>query len=306
MTGAVEIYGIRLPIIEGKCDLAKVIVDSARKQGLEFRNGDIIAVTCKIVSKCLGLLVNLSEIKPSPRALKISSKAGGVDPRFIELLLRESDEILLAVPVRKIAEEEAVNLYSFSRNPKLARKVLEEYPTIFVVLRDGMLWTDAGLDSSNHPPNIFSVPPRNIDNVAREIRNGIRELTGKDVAVVICDTEAFLVGSIDVARGSYGIEPVDRGFGDLDLYGKPKFGGVDAVVHEVCAAAALVMRQTSQGIPVALIRGVDYEKCECGYNERIRRDIRKQAKALKQIINHTVKVLGIKHALKTVFTIFKS
>jgi len=305
MEGSVEIYGIKLPIIEGKCDLAKVIVDSARKQGLEFRDGDIVAVTCKIVSKALGLLVNIGEIKPSPRALEIASKAG-VNPRFIELLLRESDELLLAIPVKKIADEGAVGIYGFSRRPELARKVLEEYPTIFLVLRDGMLWTDAGLDSSNHPPNVFSIPPRNIDAVAKGLRDRIRELTRKDVAVVVCDTEAFLVGSLDIARGSYGIEPVDRGFGEPDLYGKPKFGGVDAIVHEVCAAAALVMRQTSQGIPVALIRGVNYEKCECGYSDRVRRDVRKQAKALKQILNHTVKVLGTKHILKILLSIIKS
>jgi len=73
MAGFVEIYGIKLPIIEGKCDLAKVIVDSARKQGLEFKDGDIVAVTCKIVSKALGLLVNIGGIKPSPRALEIVS-----------------------------------------------------------------------------------------------------------------------------------------------------------------------------------------------------------------------------------------
>lgn len=49
----VEIYGIKLPIIEGECDLAKLIVDSAKKQGLEFRDKDIVVVTCKVVSKCL-------------------------------------------------------------------------------------------------------------------------------------------------------------------------------------------------------------------------------------------------------------
>jgi len=304
MECSVEIYGIKLPIIEGKCDLAKVIVDSVRKQGLEFRDGDIVAVTCKIVSKCLGLLVNIGETKPSPKALKIASKSG-VNPKFIELLLRESDELLLAIPAKKLADEGTVNIYRFSKRPELARKVLEEYPTVFLVIRDGMLWADAGVDSSNHPPNIYSIPPRNIDTVAKELRGRIRELTGKNVAVVVCDTEVFLVGSLDIARGSYGIEPVDRGFGEPDLYGKPKFGGVDAIVHEACAAAALVMKQTSQGIPVALIRGVSYEKCECGYGDRVGRDIRKQAKALKHIINHTVKVLGIKHVLKTLLTMIK-
>jgi len=166
---SVEIYGIRLPIIEGKCDLVKLIVDSVREQGLEFRDGDIIVLTCKLVSKCLGLLVDIREIKPSPRALRIASRSG-LDPRFVELVLRESDGLLLAIPVKKLVDEGIVNLYEFSRNPELA-------------------------------PNIYSITPRNIDVVAKVLRDGIRELTGKDVAVVICDTEVSTAGSMDVARG---------------------------------------------------------------------------------------------------------
>ena len=129
---------------------------------MEFRDGDIIVLTCKLVSKCLGLLVDIREIKPSPIALEIASRSG-LDPRFVELVLRESDELLLAIPVKKLVDEGIVNLYEFSRNPELA-------------------------------PNIYSIPPRNIDVVAKVLRDGIRELTEKDVAVVICDTEVFYSG----------------------------------------------------------------------------------------------------------------
>ncbi len=305
MEEVVEIYGIRLPIIEGRCDLAELIVDALSKQGLELMDGDILVITCKIVSKCLGLVVDVSKITPSRRAINIVKRAGG-DPRFIELLLRESDEVLFAIPVKSLVDEGLVNLYAFSKNPELARKVLEEYPTVFVVLRDNTYWTDAGLDSSNHPVGIFSVPPRNIDRVAKDLKDRIKVLTGKDVGVVICDTEVFLAGSIDVARGSYGIEPVDKGFGDLDLYGKPKYGGVDAIVHEICSAAALVMRQTSQGVPVVLLRGLKYEKCECSYSDRVKRDPKGNIKILKYIIRHTIRVLGLKRALKIFLSIILS
>jgi len=65
MDKPITIYGVKLPLIEERCDLAQVIVDSARKQGLELEDGDIIVITCKIVSKALGLLVKLDDVKPS-------------------------------------------------------------------------------------------------------------------------------------------------------------------------------------------------------------------------------------------------
>ncbi len=294
--GSIEIHGIRLPIIEEEVDLAKLLVESAREQGTGFEDGDVLAVTCKIVSKSLGLLVDLREVSLSPKALEIASKAG-TDPRFTEILLRESDRLLLAVPVKKLSEEGLLDLLSFSRNPEMARKAIEETPTIFLVMRDGMLWTDAGLDSSNHPPGIISIPPRNLDLIARDLRDRIRKLTGKEVAVVICDTEAFISGSLDIARGSYGMEPIDKGFGEPDLYGKPKFGGVDGLANEVCSAAALIMRQTAQGVPAAILRGLDYERCECGLADRIRRDSRR-FKVIRHIVRHTRRVLGTRHMLK--------
>ena len=93
------IYGVKLPLIEKRCDLAEVIVNSVKEQGLEIEDGDVIVITCKIVSKALGLLVKLDDVKPSMKAVKMASKAR-CDPRFVELVLRESDEILAAIPVR--------------------------------------------------------------------------------------------------------------------------------------------------------------------------------------------------------------
>ena len=296
------IYGVKLPLIEKRCDLAEVIVNSVKEQGLEIEDGDVIVITCKIVSKALGLLVKLDDVKPSMKAVRMASKAR-CDPRFVELVLRESDEVLAAIPVKRLADEKLIDLYSYSKRPEHVKRCLEKYPTIFLVIRDGSLWSDSGLDSSNHPPGVVSIPPRDLDEVAKMIRNRIKELTGKDVAVVISDTEIFLTGSLDFARGSYGIEPIERGFGELDLYGKPKFGGVDAIVHEICAAAALMMRQTSRGIPVVIIRGLDYERCECGYRDRVKMSSESWARILKHVVKETRRVLGLKTLLKTLLEI---
>ncbi len=295
-----EVYGLKIPLIEKKTDLAKVIVDTANEMGIKIIDRDVIAISSKLVSKALGSMVKLDSIEPSRKALKLAKKINE-DPRFIELLLRESDSLLAVIPIKKLVEEGLIDIKRISRKPEEALKAIDRFPVLFLVMRENSLWTDAGLDSSNLPDNYIAIPPRNLDMIAKEIRDRIYELTGSRVAVVICDTEGFLGGSLDFARGSYGIEPVDRCFGDLDLYGKPKFGGVDIIVHEICATAALLSKQTGVGIPVVIIRGLDYEECECSLRDRRVVDITRWKKVLRLIAKYTIRVLGIKHILKLLF-----
>ncbi len=288
-----EVIGLRLPIVEGPCDLARLLAEAAEREAGGLRDGDIVAVTAKLVSKCLGYTVRLDDVKPSREAMRIA-RLTGEDPRFVELLLRESDEILAVVPVRRLQEKGLIDLRRLSRRPEAVEKLLSEYPVLFVVARDGGIWTDAGIDSSNHPPGVVSIPPRGLDSIARRLRDELRRLAGVErLAVVICDTEAFVGGgSLDIARGSWGLVPVDRGFGDPDLYGKPKYGGVDAVAHEACAAAALVMRQAGQGVPAAILRGVDYEPCECGLRDYTGVRLSRTAPILREVLRETGRVLG--------------
>lgn len=287
-----EVIGLKLPLIEGPCDLARLLVEAAGAAG-GIRDGDIIAVTAKLVSKCLGYTVRLDDIEPSREALRIA-RVTGEDPRFVELLLRESDDILAVVPVKRLQEEGLIDLKRLSRSPEAVERLLGEYPVLFIVVREGGIWTDAGIDSSNHPPGVVSVPPRRLDSVARRLRDEIAGLAGVErLAVVVCDTEVFLGGgSLDIARGSWGLVPVDRGFGEPDLYGKPKYGGVDAIAHEVCAAAALVMRQAGQGVPAAIIRGVRYEPCECGLRDYLGVDASRIPRITREVIRETGRVLG--------------
>ncbi|MET1160008.1 MAG: coenzyme F420-0:L-glutamate ligase [Thermoprotei archaeon] len=298
----IEVIGIRLPLIRPGDDLAEVIVKSARSQGVEFVDGDILVITQKIVSKSLGLLVSIDSIKPSRQALSISKKTG-LDPRFVELVLRECDRVVAVVPIRELVDKGVVDLTSLAENAEVAKKLLDEYPYFFVVEKEGMLWSDSGIDSSNAPPGVYVVPPRNHDEEARKIHEKIRKLTGSYIPVVICDTELFLGGSMDFARGCWGLDPVDRHFGALDLYGKPKYGGVDLIAHELCAAAALVMKQTGEGIPVAVIRGVSFRKVDRGMRDLMpRADL---GKALVETLKATIRVLGLKTLINILKTLFE-
>ena len=144
----------------------------------------------------------------------------------------------------------------------------------------------------------MSVPPENMDYYAREIRRRILELTGRRVAVVVTDTEMWIsLGSLDFARGSSGIEVVHRGFGDPDLYGKPKFGGVDCIADEIACASALLIGQTDEGIPAVIIGGYRYAGSEEGVSDyRLSGDAIRYA--VKEIIKSSIRILGFKWLFK--------
>ena len=131
---------------------------------------------------------------------------------------------------------------------------------------DGRVAADAGIDMSNAPNDILTYPPYDSDMEAAEIRKTIKEKRGVDVAVIISDTEInlFRYGSVDIAIGCSGIDPVKRGFASVDRYGKRKFGGVDLVADQVASAAALLMGQVSEGIPVVVVRGLNYNRSKDG------------------------------------------
>lgn len=291
----IEIIGIKLPLVKPGDDVAELIVKCAEENGVSVCENDVIIVTEKVLSKAMGRMVDQDSIKPSKRALKLSRKTG-LDPRFIELVINECDRVLFVVPIRDLVKSGAFDLMSLAGNKEAAEKLLEEYPCFFIVERNGMLWSDSGIDSSNTPPGKYVLPLVDHDEVAKRIHERIMELTGKYVAVVICDTEFFLGGSMDFARGCYGLDPVDRSFGLPDLYGKPKYGGVDIVAHELCSAAALLLKQTREGLPVAIIRGLKYRRCKHTLKGSL--PCIDYKRAFISTIMTTIKVLGIKRFIK--------
>jgi len=73
------------------------------------------------------------------------------------------------------------------------------------------MYSDAGLDFSNHPKGIASIPPADPDKYAKDLREKIKGITGKEIAVIISDIKgAPIIGSLDLARGASSIEVVSR------------------------------------------------------------------------------------------------
>jgi coenzyme F420-0:L-glutamate ligase / coenzyme F420-1:gamma-L-glutamate ligase len=211
-----------LPEIGEGDDLAALIAERA-----EVADGDVLVVAQKVVSKAEGRVVLLDEIEPSDRAREL---AGARDPRHLEVILRESARILRVRPPLVIAET-----------------------------RHGFVCASAGVDASNTPePGSVVLLPEDPDASAGRIRERLLELTGAEVGVIVSDSfgRAWRQGTTDVAIGLAGIRPLLDLKGVRDRTGYELHATVIAVADELAGAAELVLGKTD-GVPAAVIRGVD-------------------------------------------------
>jgi coenzyme F420-0:L-glutamate ligase/coenzyme F420-1:gamma-L-glutamate ligase len=254
----IEVFGLAtISKIRQGDKLGEIIASAAEQEIGGLQKNDIVILTSKIVSKAQGRLRRKADVVPCEKALYISRKTGK-DPVWLQMIFDEGDEILAIVPLKGIIEKHILNA---SQDTNTAENLVEHEQAICVTLdRSGRLHTcDAGIDGSNHEMGIVSLLPTDPDQAAKDIRLELEKITGKKLAVILADTEIIPFGTLDLAIGSSGIEPVSRQFGQKDIFDKPKFGGIDLTAHELCAASALVFGQTGAGIPVAVVRGYDYE-----------------------------------------------
>jgi coenzyme F420-0:L-glutamate ligase / coenzyme F420-1:gamma-L-glutamate ligase len=227
LSGEVRVIPLRgIPELREGDDLSALLVDAAARAG-ELADGDVLVVAQKAVSKVEGRVVPLTDVEPSERAREL---AGEQDPRRMEVILGETHTIVRA-----------------------------RAPLVIAETRHGFVCASAGVDSSNAGrPDTVVLLPLDPDASARRLREGIREATGADVAVIVSDSfgRAWRVGTTDVALGVAGLAPV------LDLNGRRDSIGYElhatqiAVADEIAGAAELVMGKVD-GVPAAIVRGVE-------------------------------------------------
>jgi coenzyme F420-0:L-glutamate ligase/coenzyme F420-1:gamma-L-glutamate ligase len=194
---------------------------------VELEDGDVLVVAQKVVSKAEGRVVRLEDIEPSERALEL---ANDDDPRRTEAILRETAEIVRIRP-----------------------------PLLIVQTRHGFTCASAGVDASNAPePGMLVLLPLDPDASAARIRDRVRELTGKTVGVIVSDSfgRPWRMGTTDVAIGAAGIRVLEDLRGTKDRIGYELRSTQIAIADELAGAAQLVMGK-ADGIPVAVIRGLD-------------------------------------------------
>ena len=223
MTGELRVIPIRgIPELEERDDLGALVVAAAP----DFEDDDVLVVAQKAVSKVEGRVVDLTGVEASERAYEL---AGDTDPRRLEVILRETHEVVRSRPPLVIAET-----------------------------RHGFVCASAGVDASNAKgPDTLVLLPLDPDASAERLRETLRELTGKDVGVIVSDSfgRAWRLGTTDVALGVAGVVAILDLDGERDAAGYELHATQIAVADEIAGAAQLVMGKLD-GIPAAIVRGV--------------------------------------------------
>ncbi len=264
----IELYGIKLDKEVGEgASIGGLVVEGSNRQGCGIEEGDVVVVTSKVVSKAESRMVGIADITPSRKA-RIIAKYFHKLPQVIELYMREG-KIVGVIPLEKISQRHRRLFEEYSKDKRITREILSKDPYMFLVKVGNRVLTEGGIDFSNAPEGYCTLLPKDPDESARRLRADIMRLTTKEVAVVITDTEIKLdkFGTVDIAVGSAGIEPVTAKFGCADIYGKPKIGGIDDLTDLVAASANLLMGQTDEAVPSVIVRGLQYEKSEKGVKD---------------------------------------
>ncbi|HKQ17572.1 MAG TPA: coenzyme F420-0:L-glutamate ligase, partial [Solirubrobacterales bacterium] len=201
MIGPVELIPVPgLPEIGPGDRLGELIAAAA-----ELRDGDIVVVAQKVVSKAEGRQRRLADVEASPHARKLAARLDK-DPRLVELILGET---------RAIVRDERV---------------------LIVETASGLVCANAGIDSSNVPgDDEVLLLPADPDDSARRLRTEIATASGCRPAMIVADSfgRPWRIGQTDVAIGCAGIDPLDDWRGRADRDGRQLAATVIAVADQL-------------------------------------------------------------------------
>jgi len=237
---------IGVPEVEAGDDLGSIVIDALESSDRDLRDGDVLVIAQKIVSKAEGRSVYLDEVTPSQSAIELAAEVDK-DPRLVELILSESTEVLRKRP-----------------------------GVLVVVHRLGVVLANAGIDASNvgrvDGRDRVLLLPEAPDRSCDSLRADLDRRTGASVGVIVNDSigRAWRLGTVGIALGVSGLP----GLVDLrerpDMHGRPLQVSETAVADELAAAASLVMGQADEARPIVLARGVPYDRREGSARELLR------------------------------------
>jgi coenzyme F420-0:L-glutamate ligase/coenzyme F420-1:gamma-L-glutamate ligase len=234
MTKSVTFVAVAgIPLIKPGDPLASILVDALKTAKLSLNSGDVVVVAQKIVSKAEGRYVDLADVEPSPRARDYAGQTGK-DPRFVEVVLSESSDVIRVAP-----------------------------NVLIVAHRLGFIMANAGIDQSNieHANGTERVLllPKNPDAAAAVLKAALDAAFGVTCGVIVNDSfgRPWRNGVTGVALGAAGIPSLIDMVGSPDMFGRKLQMTEIAMADEVAAAASLVMGQAAEGLPVVLARGLD-------------------------------------------------
>ena len=246
-------------IVQGN-DLGRLIAERCAAIGKPITRGDLVVVAQKIVSKAEGAVQRISAQNPTDQAIELAAQVKK-DPRLVQIILDQSSRVVRAVP-----------------------------GVLIVETRHGFICANAGIDQSNvEDDDLVTTLPDDSDLSAQTIRDaivksgvepgqaGLPEKSaiparqGLDVGVLVSDTfnRPWRDGSINVAIGTAGFDPLRDLRGSADDFEREMTTSVVSLADEVASSAQLVMGESGR-VPVAIVRGVDWEAGDFPISRQLR------------------------------------
>ena len=224
-------------------DLISLISTAAQNSGVDILPGDVVVVAQKVVSKSEGAIRRLSQTTATPEVVELAERVGK-DPRMVQIVMDESVRIVRAVT-----------------------------GVLIVETRHGLICANAGVDASNVPgDDSVTTLPADPDASAERLRAGLEARTGGNVAVIVSDSfnRPWREGSMNVAIGVSGFEPLADLRGRVDDHGRVLAATLVSVADELASAAQIVMGEIGR-VPAAVIRGVGFSPGNVGAGVLLRR-----------------------------------
>jgi coenzyme F420-0:L-glutamate ligase/coenzyme F420-1:gamma-L-glutamate ligase len=215
-----------LPEVASGDDLAALLAEAASGT---LRDGDVLCVAHKVVSKAEGRVRRLDDVEPGERARELAARLER-DPRHVQVVLDEADEV--------VREERALVCRT----------------------RHGFVCANAGVDASNAGERgVVVLLPVDPDASARTLRAGLRKRAGVAPAVVVTDSfgRAWRHGQSEVAIGCAGLAPLDDWRGRADREGRELAATWIAIADEAAAVADLARSGKDSGEPAVVVRGLE-------------------------------------------------
>ena len=211
-------------------DLFNEITKILSENGVLLENGDVIVISSKYIASSQGRILDIDKVTISENANHVSKKYK-MDPKFVEIVLRESDKIFGGIS------------------------------GFIITSSDNILAPNAGIDKSNSNGTRLILYPENPYQIAEILKRKIFFDYSVHVGIIITDSRLMpaRVGTVGVAIACSGLEPVKDLRGQHDLDGNPLKVTFQATADNLASIANHKMGEGSESQPIAIVRDSECE-----------------------------------------------